>query len=372
MSTFVSRNQRQDEINGAFNLEQLGHEASEYLARNIDQLTHDIIRCQAKVQPDIQARYGSQGFDYYQRDIKFHLKFLRSALTYLSKGLFGSYIEWVKGLLIGLNIPVEDIAINFQCFKQVFEAKAPSPVREILLEFMNAGLTLLDTDAVEIPSYLRDEFPLSELATQYLEALLLGKSTKARQLIHDAIKSGVDVRDIYLQVLENVQLEVGRLWHSNQLTVAQEHYITNLTRQIMNSLQSYIRPSERVNRTIVASCVAGELHDLGIRMVSDFFELSGWDVYLTGADTPLHAIIETIREQHADLLAISVTIPWHVIEAEKLITKIRKDPLFKDMKIIVGGRVFSLDPWLWKRVRADGYAPDARSAIELAASLFKS
>jgi methanogenic corrinoid protein MtbC1 len=338
--------------------------------RNADQLTEDIIQCQAKGQPDIRERYGTQGYDDYKRDIKYHLKFLSNALKYVSKGLFGSYIEWVKRLLMGLNISEEDIVTIFQCLKRVFESKAPGSVREILVDFMDAGLDLLDTDVSDIPSFLVDEFPLSDLANQYLELLLQSKPEEARQLIHDAVNRGVDVRDIYLQVLENVQLEVGRLWYANQLTVAQEHYITNLTQRVMNSLHSFIQPSERVNRTVVASCVPGELHDLGIRMVSDFFVLNGWKVYLTGANTPIPAIIKTIKDQKADLLAISITIPWHVIEAEKLIDEIRKDPQLKDIKIIVGGRVFSIDSQLWKRVGADGYAPNAQTAVETAKNLF--
>lgn len=351
-------------------MEQLGKEACEYLSRNTDRLTEEIIQCQLRVQPNLKERYGIQGYEFYQRDIKYHLQFLCSALTYLSKGLFGSYVEWVRRLLIDLNIPPEDITTNFQCFKRVFETKAPGPLRDLLVEFIEAGLALLETNPTAIPSYLVADFPLSDLATRYLEALQGSNADHANQLIEEAIKSGVDIRDIYLQVLENVQLEVGRLWHTNQLSVAEEHYITRITQQIMDSLQQYIQPSKRVNRKMVASCVPGELHELGLRMVSDFFKLSGWEVYLTGANTPSNDIIKTLKKQHADLLAISVTIPWHVIEAEKLITRIRQDPELCDIKIIVGGRVFTLDPQLWTRIGADEYAPNPQAALETIEKLF--
>ncbi len=347
-------------------MQQLGQEASKYITRNADKIREDIIQCQLKVQPDLMERYRDLGYEYFRRDIIYHLKFLSSALTYLSKGLFGSYIEWVKGLLVDLNVPMEDIVVNFQCFRRVFESKAPGPLRDVLVEFMDSGLSLLDVDAIEIPSFIEGDFPLSELATQYLDSLLHGNSQSANQLIQDAVKKGTDIRDIYLQVLENVQLEIGRLWHANQLTVAQEHYCTDLTRRIMDSLHSYIKPSKRLDRTLIASCVKGELHELGIRMVSDFFELSGWNTFFTGANTPTPDLIQAIKQQNADLLAISVTIPWYIIEAEKLITEIRNTKEIKDIRIIVGGRAFKLDPQLWKRIGADGFAPDAKSALEIA------
>jgi methanogenic corrinoid protein MtbC1 len=351
-------------------MEQLGQEASEYLSRNAEHLIKDIIQCQLKVQPNLKERYGVQGYEFYKRDIKYHLQFLCSALTYLSKGLFGSYIEWVQRLLIDLNIPSEDITTNFQCFKRVFEVKAPGPLRDLLVEFMEAGLSHLETNPTAIPSHLADDFPLSDLATRYLQVLQRSDADQANQLIQEAIQSGVDIREIYLQVLENVQLEVGRLWQANQLSVAEEHYITRITQQIMDSLQPYIQPSRRVNRIMVASCVPGELHELGLRMVSDFFTLSGWEVYLTGANTPIIDIIKTLKKQKANLLAISVTIPWHIIEAEKLISRIRQDPELGDIKIIVGGRVFTLDPQLWARIGADEFAPNPQAALEVVEKLF--
>jgi methanogenic corrinoid protein MtbC1 len=277
------------------------------------------------------------GYDCYRRDIKYHLRFLSNTLTYLSKGLFVSYIEWVKGLLIGFKIPIEDITVNFQCFKRVFESKAPGSLRTVLVEFMDAGLSQLDAKAIEIPLFIGDDFPLSELATQYLDSLLRGDSQGANQLIQGAVEKSTEIRDIYLQVLKNVQLEVDRLWHANQLTIAQEHYCTDLTRRVMDSLHPYIQSSKSVNRTLIASCVTGELHEIGIHIVSDFFKLSGWKIYFTGANTPSPDIIHAIRQQNTDLLALSVTIPWYVIEAEKLITEIRNTKEVKDVKIIVGG-----------------------------------
>ena len=352
-------------------MQQLGKEASDYLSRNADQLTDDIIRCQTKAQPDLQERYGEKGFAYYRRDIKYHLEFLGNALNFMSKGLFGSYVEWVRGFLIGLKVPLEDIIINFQCFKRVFESKAPVPIRKILTAFLDAGLLLLDEDAPEMESYLSGDFPLSDLANDYMTSLNCRDSETAKKIIQNAVEEGVDIRDIYLQVLENVQLEIGRLWHANQLTVAQEHYITNWTRRIMDSLQQYIQPSTPLDRSLIACCVAGELHEVGIRMVSDFFELSGWKTYFTGANTPTSDIIHTIKQQKADLLAISVTIPLNIVEVDLLINKIRADHEINDIKIIVGGQAFKLDPQLWKRVQADGYAPDARSALDLATTLFE-
>ena len=48
--------------------------------------------------------------------------------------------------------------------------------------------------------------------------------------------------------------------------------------------------------------------EIGARMVADFFEMEGWDTCFLGANTPKESIIETIRAQKADLVALSDTV----------------------------------------------------------------
>jgi methanogenic corrinoid protein MtbC1 len=105
---------------------------------------------------------------------------------------------------------------------------------------------------------------------------------------------------------------------------------------------------------------------MGIRMVSDFFEMDGWDTYYMGANMPDIDIIAAIKEQQADILAISVTMPIHVSKAEKLIKKIRSDETLTKLKIIVGGYPFSLVTGLWNRIGADGSAKNAKESVALA------
>ncbi len=358
-------------IKGAWQMYQLGMEARDYIFKNIDRLTENVITCQAKIQPDLRERYGEQGYSYYCRDIKHHFRFLGNALNYLSKGLFNSYIEWVNGLLSDLNVPTDDVIINFQCFKRVFENQAPENLRSLLVEFIDAGLTQFDEPTVEIPSFIDAALPLSELATDYLNSLLQGDQATATQLIQKAIKKGIDIRDIYLQVLEKVQLEIGRLWQTNQLDVAEEHFSTSVTGLVMAQLYPHIEKSSQPKRTLVAACVSGELHDLGIRIVSDFFELCGWNSYFVGANTPTPSILHAVAKQNADLLALSATIPLHIVEVEKVISVVRKTNNIKDLKIVVGGRAFMIDQELWRKIGADGYAPDARAALDIVKELFR-
>ena len=57
----------------------------------------------------------------------------------------------------------------------------------------------------------------------------------------------------------------------------------------------------------MAACIADELHEIGIRMVADFFEMDGWDTYYIGSDVSSTAILQVVEKHEAKVLALSVT-----------------------------------------------------------------
>jgi methanogenic corrinoid protein MtbC1 len=134
----------------------------------------------------------------------------------------------------------------------------------------------------------------------------------------------------------------------------------------MSQLYPYLFSGERSGRTLVATCVAGDFHEIGVRMVSDLFELNGWDTHYLGANTSVPSIVKAVCEQEADLLAISATITPHLKSVRELIQQVRADASCSAVKIMVGGYPFRVVPELWQQLGADGCANDAATAVELA------
>ena len=218
----------------------------------------------------------------------------------------------------------------------------------------------------DVPGFITDGTPLAALAREYLQALLRGERHIAGKLILDAAQQGIPVRDLYLQVFQRTQYEIGSLWQANRVSVAQEHYCTAATQLIMSQLYPYIFSGEKTRGSLVATCVSGDLHEIGVRMLSDFFEMDGWYTYYLGANMPMVAVIQAVIQRQADALAISATITYHVRAVESLIAAIRGTPECGGVKILVGGYPFKIAPDLWKTIGADGSAPDAQEAILLA------
>lgn len=212
---------------------------------------------------------------------------------------------------------------------------------------------------------------LSILAVQYLNALLRKDRHTASRIILEATERDIPVKDIYLHVFQPVQYEIGRLWQLNRISVADEHYCTAATQLIMSQLYPLIFSSRKKGRSLIATCVNSELHEIGIRMVADFFELDGWDTYYFGANTPTESIIQAIIQHKASLLAVSATITFNVDKVRELIEAVRAEELCRQVKIILGGHPFNADAELWQKVGADGCAADARQAVLLGNELYE-
>jgi methanogenic corrinoid protein MtbC1 len=218
--------------------------------------------------------------------------------------------------------------------------------------------------------FARESGQFAQEASKYLDSLLRADRSSANQIINQLIAEGIDIKDIYLQIFQSSQREIGRLWQANRINVAQEHYCTGATQLIMSQIYPSISRQPKIGRRLVATCINGERHEMGIRMVADFFELEGWNSYYLGsnsylsASTQVNKILEYISYYEAEILGISATLHSNIQAVSELIGEIRKSADTSKLKIIVGGYPFNIAQDLWWKVGADMGAQDAREAVE--------
>jgi len=309
---------------------------------------------------------GDVGRQKSVRDVTYHLTYLVEALEADDPTLFNEYLAWVKVLFAGLNFKPTVLPDTLAAIRLALSQTLPADVQREVLGIVDAGQQELEGMMTVIPSFLDGNAPLDELARNFLKALLAGERRQASEMILTTAKSGVDVKDIYEQVFERTQREVGRLWQTNQISVAQEHFCTAATQMVMSQLYPYIFSGESKGRRMVMACVGGELHEIGARMVADFFEMEGWDTYFLGASTPQEDVLRAVEERQADLLAISATMTFHLGHVSALIEGLRKRSGRQKIGVLVGGYPFNLSKELWRKIGADGYAADARGALRAA------
>jgi methanogenic corrinoid protein MtbC1 len=347
----------------------LNLEVRDVILQRLPSLAEAVVAKQYALQPEIWQAYGDVGREKSVRDAGYHLTYLAEAIGASDPSLFCDYVGWVKVLFANLNFPDEVLHTTLRCAANVLRDSLPPKYEAIAQEYLTAANQAWVEAPSDIPSFISSDATLGTLASNYLDALLNGERNRASELVLDAVDRGFSVKDIYLHVFQCTQHEIGRLWQLNRLSVAQEHYCTAATQLIMSQLYPSIFASERVGRRLVATCVAGEMHEIGIRMVADFLEMEGWDTYYLGANTQPQSIPMILLERSADVLAISATLTPNLSAVASLITLLRTGEPRTPVKIMVGGYPFNRSPDLWRRMGADGCALDAQEAVAVAERL---
>lgn len=210
---------------------------------------------------------------------------------------------------------------------------------------------------------------LAGLGRDYLDLLLDGRRLDAMQAVAGRVEEGLPVETVYIEVLQPVMYEVGRLWQADEIDIATEHYVTAATQLLMARLFPGALPHRRIARSMVGACLGSELHELGMRMVCDFFEFAGWDTYFLGAVTPAQSLITTVTAQRPDLVCISATMSFGLPKIRSLIQELRTGSSPNPPRIMVGGLPFLINPELFRVVGADATAADARQAVHVATQL---
>lgn len=334
-----------------------------------DHIARAITDQQFAADPSLEARFGARGRAKCTEDSRRHLDYLSAAALAESDALFADYVAWAKILLARIGLSDSDLARNLGLLRDAIRSALGGSLGEAAARTVDAGLRDLPSMPSASESLLPDENePHGELARRYLELLLAGDRQGASALILEAVDGGVSVRDIYLDVFQRTQHEIGRRWQMNEMTVAEEHFCTAVTQLIMSQLYPRIFAAPRIGRRLVAASIGGDLHEIGVRMVADFFEMAGWDTYYLGANTPLEGIVKTVEERHADALALSATMTYHMPSVIQVVHGVREQ-CGAQTRILVGGYPFLVDSTLWQRIGADGFAADAAGAVACANQL---
>lgn len=168
----------------------------------------------------------------------------------------------------------------------------------------------------------------------------------------------VVLRDVLLPYLH----ELGERWERGEVTVAQEHFASNLVRgRLMALTRSWDRGAGP--RALLA-CAEGELHDLPLVGFGLALREHGWRISYLGADTPVVSVVEATRTLVPDAVVISGTISGAF---DAIATRLREVALHA--RLYVAGA--AADPQVARRAHATHLSGDVVLAAEtLAAERF--
>nr|MBA2514291.1 B12-binding domain-containing protein [Solirubrobacterales bacterium] len=136
-----------------------------------------------------------------------------------------------------------------------------------------------------------DSHNVPALARRFGDTLRVGDGGAAERVIEEAL--GLELSPVAVQslIIAPAMARIGELWEAGAISVADEHLATAISQRVLVRLFEALtvaRPRSR--ERILLAAVEGQHHTLGLRMVADVLEGSGFEVMFLGADVPVESL----------------------------------------------------------------------------------
>lgn len=290
---------------------------------------------------------------------------LAAAVAYGAPGCFADQIGWARAAFNVRGVCCSHLSESLAALSRVLARELTAEDYSLVEEVLASAARELTSTGCEPASRLSEKPELAAASAEFLVAVLEGDRRRASAGIRAIQDGGVDPRVIYGEVLAPSLCELGRLWHLGEISVAEEHFATTTAQMVMSEVLSRATPAPHDGRVVLAASVEGDSHDMGVRILADLLELSGWRAIFLGSSVPADELAGGARDFGADLVAISATLPVHLRAVEAAIASVHALP----RPVLVGGPAFCHCPETWRVMGADAYAACAVEAVRIADSL---
>lgn len=204
-------------------------------------------------------------------------------------------------------------------------------------------------------------FDYGELAT----ALINGKAPVVKELTDKALSEGEKPQDVLNKGLVAGMSVVGEKFKNNEFYVPEVLIAARAMKGAMEVLRPRLAETgvEPVARIAIGT-VQGDLHDIGKNLVAMMLEGAGFDVLDMGVDVKPEKFIETIKDTGVKVLGLSALLTTTMPAMKDTIQALQEAGIRNNVKIIIGGAPVTQN--FANEIGADGYAPDAASAVDTA------
>jgi methanogenic corrinoid protein MtbC1 len=146
----------------------------------------------------------------------------------------------------------------------------------------------------------------------------------------------LDVDDTLEAVLQPLLQTIGDRWADGELSVAEEHLVSEAVRSRLGHLLA--DAGGGVRGVVVLACAPGERHELGLMMTAIALRRDGWKIVYLGADTPLAAAVDLAERLSARVLGLSVATDDRAAALEQAL---RREPPPPHVDVVIGGAAAS-------------------------------
>jgi 5-methyltetrahydrofolate--homocysteine methyltransferase len=199
-------------------------------------------------------------------------------------------------------------------------------------------------------------------------AIINGKRDDAARLTEEAIDEGVAPATILDEGLIAGMSVVGDKFKNNEFYVPEVLIAARAMKTAMEKLRPLLVASgvEPIAKVAIGT-VKGDLHDIGKNLVAMMLEGGGFGILDKGVDVSPQAFVDAVRNEGADIVAMSALLTTTMPSMQETIEALEAAGVRGQVKIMIGGAPVTQN--YADEIGADGYAPDAASAVDTAKEL---
>ncbi len=256
-------------------------------------------------------------------------------------------------------------------------AQAAELIEKALAEGVPAAQIL--RDAIVAPFKAKASAPAaggSVSLKSLAEAIIGGKREVAVELTKKALEAGISAEKILNEGLIAGMNEVGRRFKANEFYVPE---VLIAARAMSNAKEAATRPGAmeilqpalskagvQSKGKVIIGTVKGDLHDIGKNLVAMMLKGAGFEVIDLEIDVPAEKFVESAKKTGAKVIGLSALLTTTMPQMKTVIEALKAAGL-KDVKVMIGGAPVTQS--YADEIGANGYAPDAASAVDVATRL---
>jgi 5-methyltetrahydrofolate--homocysteine methyltransferase len=197
-----------------------------------------------------------------------------------------------------------------------------------------------------------------------------GKTEEVKKITQQALDAEESVETILKDGLIQAMEQVGIRFKNGEIYIPEVLIAARAMHAGMAILKPILSQSTtRIARKVIIGTVKGDLHDIGKNLVVMMLEGGGFEVVDLGIDVSPQRFVEAIRQHQPRVVGMSALLTTTMREMKTTIQAIESAGYRNQLKAIVGGA--PVTEKFAREIGADGYAPDAASAVDVVKSLLR-
>jgi 5-methyltetrahydrofolate--homocysteine methyltransferase len=203
---------------------------------------------------------------------------------------------------------------------------------------------------------------------KFYTAISQGKVDEVKKITQEALDAGEKAEAVLKEGLLPAMEQIGIKFKNCEIYIPE----VLIAARAMHGGMAILKPilsKSAANQAVkvIVGTVKGDLHDIGKNLVAMMLEGGGFEVIDLGIDVSADKFVEAIKKHQPQVVGMSALLTTTMREMKGILEAIQEAGLRKQVKAMIGGA--PVTERFAKEIGADGYAPDAATAVDVARSL---